>query len=86
MLASCVAAYITAGDIRQAQLLAEEISDPSKKISTLIQTGRLKGAYLVAVQSGMVEEVQRIRSKAQQQGNQGVLKICNLYLQQAARR
>ena len=53
---------------------------PSHQIKALIQCGRLKNAYLIAIKSRLIDEVRNISQIAEKAGQLAVRDICDKWL------
>lgn len=56
------------------------IMDVTNRISGNIVAGKLKAAYLIAVQYKMHTQVERIRTEAIRQKQQSIVTLCDKYL------
>ena len=72
-----------AGDSRTAEAIAGRLVDPRNKVTGLVWCGKLKAAYLVAVQGNSVDDVERVQAAAEKQGAQRVVDLCRTYIGQA---
>ncbi|OWF55424.1 Zinc finger FYVE domain-containing protein 26 [Mizuhopecten yessoensis] len=69
-------------EAKEAENLIKLLRKDTNKINAYILCGKLRSAYLMAVKSERVDDVQRIAGAAQRMGQTAVKNICNKWLQQ----
>ncbi|XP_062609221.1 zinc finger FYVE domain-containing protein 26-like [Saccostrea cucullata] len=69
-------------EAKEAENLIKLLKKDSNKINAYILCGKLRSAYLMAVKTDRVDDVQRIAGAAQRMGQTAVKNICTKWLQQ----
>ncbi|XP_069118425.1 uncharacterized protein [Argopecten irradians] len=69
-------------EAKEADNLIKLLRKDTNKINAYILCGKLRSAYLMAVKTERVDDVQRIAGAAQRMGQTAVRNICNKWLQQ----
>ncbi|KAK6181134.1 hypothetical protein SNE40_009062 [Patella caerulea] len=69
-------------EAKETENLIKLLKKDTNKINAYILCGKLRSAYLLAVKSDRVEDVQRIAGAAQRTGQAAVKNICTKWLQQ----